>query len=74
MVSKNTELYFDVVSQGSCDVQGCGNPARYRASWAQGVVMKLVCPAHRTAVEGKLFEDLGSAVFGNKPRINHNHN
>jgi hypothetical protein len=69
MVSKNTELYFDVVSQGSCEVQGCASPARYRASWAQGVVMKLVCPAHKTAVEGKLFEDLGSAVFGNKRRV-----
>ncbi len=69
MVSKNTELYFDVVSQGNCEVQGCGSPARYRASWAQGVVMKLVCVAHRTAVEGKLFEELGSSVFGNKRHI-----
>jgi hypothetical protein len=68
MVNKNTELYFDVVSQGTCEVQGCGSPARYRASWAQGVVMKLVCPAHKTEVEGKLFEELGSSVFGNKRR------
>jgi hypothetical protein len=69
MVNKNTELYFDVVSQGECDVAGCSKPARYRASWAQGVVMKLVCVAHREEVEGKLFEELGSSVFGNKRRI-----
>jgi hypothetical protein len=58
------ELYFDSVSEGVCEVLGCPNPAKYRASWAQGIVVKLVCTAHRTEVEGKLYEDLDPAVFG----------
>ena len=47
-----------------CEVQGCQEPARYRASWLQGIVVKLVCAAHKTEVEGKLFEELGPSKFG----------
>ena len=47
MASKNTELYFDPVSQGICEVLGCSNAAKYRASWAQGVIIKLVCPTQK---------------------------
>jgi hypothetical protein len=63
MASKNTELYFDPVSQGICEVLGCSNAAKYRASWAQGVIIKLVCPTHKTGVDGKLFEELGPSIF-----------
>ena len=54
MASKNTELYFDPVSQGICEVLGCSNPAKYRASGAQGIVIRLMCATHRAEVEGKL--------------------
>jgi hypothetical protein len=64
MASKNTELYFDPVSQGNCEVLGCSNAAKYRASWAQGVIIKLVCPTHKMGVDGKLFEELGPSIFG----------
>ena len=64
MASMNTELYFDPVSQGTCQVLGCSNPAKYRASWAQGVIIKLVCIIHKADVEGKLFEGLSPSIFG----------
>jgi hypothetical protein len=64
MASKNTELYFDPVSQGICQVLGCSNAAKYRASWAQGVVIKLVCLTHKTRIDGKLFENLEPSIFG----------
>jgi hypothetical protein len=63
MATKNMELYFDPVSQGSCQALGCSKPAKYRASWAQGVIIKLVCSTHKTGVDGKLFEELGSSIF-----------
>jgi hypothetical protein len=63
MATKNMPLYFDPVSQGLCDMQNCQNPAKYRASWAQGIVVKLVCAAHKADVEGKLFEEVGASTF-----------
>ena len=69
MASKNTELYFDPVSEGICEVLGCSNPAKYRASWAQGVIVKLMCPTHKAEVEGKLFSELSPAIFGGKRHV-----
>jgi hypothetical protein len=43
MENKNTPLYFDPVSEGTCEVQRCLNPAKHRANWAQGIIVKLVC-------------------------------
>jgi len=64
MATKDMELYFDPVSHGTCEVLGCTKPAKHRASWAQGVVVKLVCTAHKAEVEGKLFQELGPSIFG----------
>jgi hypothetical protein len=58
MAAQDPEPYFDPVSEGICQVLGCSNPAKYRASWAQGIVIKLVCTTHKTEVEGKLFGEL----------------
>jgi hypothetical protein len=69
MVSKNDELYFDVVSEGICEVRGCSTPARYRASWAQGIIVKLICTPHKAEVEGKLFAELSPAIFEGKRRV-----
>ena len=66
MASKNTELYFDPVSEGICEVLDCSNPAKYRASWAQGILIKLVCTTHKAEVEGKLFAELSPTIFGGK--------
>jgi hypothetical protein len=66
MANKNTELYLDPVSQGMCEALGCSNPAKYRASWAQGIVIKLVCTTHKAEIEGKLFEELKPSTFGSK--------
>jgi hypothetical protein len=66
MASKNTELYFEPVSEGICEVLGCSNPAKYRASWVQGIVIKLVCTTHKAEVEGKLFGELSPSIFGGK--------
>ena len=52
MTNMNTELYFDPVSQGVCQIRNCSNPAKYRATWSQGVVMRLVCPTHRSEIDG----------------------
>jgi hypothetical protein len=68
MENKNAPLYFDPVSQGICEVQSCQNPAKYRASWAQGIVVKLICPAHKADVEGKLFEEVATSSFGSPAR------
>jgi hypothetical protein len=64
MAIKNPKLYFEPASQGMCEVQRCQNPAKYRASWAQGIVVKLVCTSHKAEVEGKLFEELVPTIFG----------
>jgi hypothetical protein len=66
MASKNTELYFEPVSEGICEVLGCSSPAKYRASWVQGIVIKLVCTTHKAEVEGKLFGELSPSTFRSK--------
>jgi hypothetical protein len=63
------EPYIDPVSEGICEVQNCSSPAKYRASWAQGVIVRLVCTTHKPEVEGKLFGDLNSSFFGRKRRV-----
>ena len=63
MANKNNQLYFEPVSDGICDVLGCSNPAKCRASWAGGIVVKLMCPTHKAEVEGKLFAELSPATF-----------
>jgi hypothetical protein len=65
---KLEEPYFDPVSQGTCEVQRCSNPAKFRANWAQGTVVKLVCTTHKPELEGKVFQEIGTATFGNLGR------
>jgi hypothetical protein len=69
MASKNNELYLDPVSEGICEVRGCSNPANYRASWAQGIVIKLMCTTHKAEVEGKLFAELSPTMFRGKRHV-----
>jgi hypothetical protein len=69
MPRKKNELYFDPVSEGICEVLGCSNPAKYRASWAQGIIVKLMCTTHKAEVEGKLFSELSPAIFRGKRRV-----
>lgn len=64
MAAKNQEPYFDPVSKGICEVLDCSSPAKYRASWIQGVIMRLVCATHKAEVEGKLFGELSPSTFG----------
>jgi hypothetical protein len=66
MANMDAELYFDPVSEANCQVLGCLRPAKYRASWAQGVIVKLMCTAHKAEVEGKLFSELSPAIFGGR--------
>jgi hypothetical protein len=68
MSIKNPDLYFDPVSEGLCEVLDCSAPAKFRASWVQGVIIRLVCTTHKAAVEGKLFGELSPSTFGNKRR------
>lgn len=68
MEAKNPEPYIDPVSEGTCEVLECSSPAKYRASWAQGVIIRLVCTTHKSEVEGKLFGELSPATFGRKRR------
>ena len=69
METKHTEPYFDPVSEGICEVLNCSSPADYRAWWAQGVIIRLVCTTHRAEVEGKSFDELGpSTNFRRKRR------
>jgi hypothetical protein len=65
-MAKTPEPYLDPVSEGICEAQGCSNPAKHRASWAQGIFIRLVCSAHKADVEGKPFEELGASVLGGK--------
>ena len=69
MANMNAELYIDPVSEGICEALGCSHPAKYRASWAQGVIVKLLCPTHKVEVEGKLFSDLNPTLFGGRQRV-----
>jgi hypothetical protein len=68
MARKNTELYLEPVSQGNCEVLGCSNPAKYRGTWAQGMVIKLMCTTHKADVEGKLFQELSITFQVQKTR------
>jgi hypothetical protein len=58
------EPYFDPVSHGSCEVQHCTGAAKFRACWAQGIIVKLVCPTHKLALDGKIYGELSSTMFG----------
>jgi hypothetical protein len=69
MANTDAELYFDPVSEGICQALGCSHPAKYRASWAQGVIVKLMCATHKAEVEGKLFSELSPAIFGGRRRV-----
>ena len=63
MSNASGKPYFDPVSQGICEVLGCSQRAKYRASWSEGIIVKLVCPPHKAEVEGKLFAELSPATF-----------
>ena len=65
---KLPEPYFDPVSAGNCEIKQCSSPAKFRASWAQGTVVKLVCPSHKATLEGKIFAELSPATFTNMRR------
>jgi hypothetical protein len=67
-MASNPELYFDPVSEGVCEVLGCSNPAKFRASWVQGVIIRLVCITHKAEVEGKSFGELTPSTFGRRRR------
>jgi hypothetical protein len=66
MANKDKEPYVDPVNEGICQVLSCPHPARYRASWAQGVVVRLVCASHHEEVKEKLFQELDPSLFGGK--------
>jgi len=68
MANATPEPYLDPVSEGACEVLECSSPAKFRASWVQGVIVRLVCPTHKTEIEGKLFGDLNPSTFGKKRR------
>jgi hypothetical protein len=69
MANMNAEPYFDPVSEGICEVLGCSDPAKYRATWAQGVIVRLMCTTHKAEVEGKRFSELSPTIFGGKRRV-----
>ena len=69
MANMNKELYIEPVSEGICEVLGWSQPAKYRASWAQGVIVKLMCTPHKAEVEGKLFSELSPTIFRGKRRV-----
>jgi hypothetical protein len=69
MEGPNPEPYIDPVSEGICEVLNCSSPAKFRASWAQGVIIRLVCIAHKTDIEGKVFGDLSGSLFSRKRRV-----
>ena len=68
MVANNPEPYFDPVSEGVCEVLDCSSPAKYRASWIQGIIIRLVCITHKAEIEGKLFEELSPSTFRRRRR------
>jgi hypothetical protein len=63
MAAQSPEPYFEPVSEGVCEVLHCSSPAKYRLSWAQGVIVRLVCPTHKTQLEGNVLAEL-VATFG----------
>ena len=68
MATNNPEPYLDPVSEGICEVLDCSSPAKYRASWVQGVIIRLVCTTHKAEVEGRSFADLSPSKFAKKRR------
>lgn len=68
MVPQSREPYLEPVSEGMCEVVDCSSPAGFRASWAQGVIIRLLCPTHKTELEGEVFDDLSPTIFGRKRR------
>jgi hypothetical protein len=58
MVTKTAEPYLEPVSEGRCEVLDCASAATYKASWAQGVIIKIVCATHKSELEGKPFGEL----------------
>ena len=66
MAEKNLEPYLEPVSKGVCEMLNCSNRADFRASWARGVIVRIVCSAHKTQLDGKLFEDLSLSTFKQK--------
>lgn len=66
MAFKSPEPYLEPVSEGVCEVLDCSSRAAFRASWAQGVIIKLLCPAHKAKLQGELFQELNPALFRRK--------
>jgi hypothetical protein len=58
METRTPEPYLEPVSEGLCEVLNCASPASYRASWAQGVIIKILCNSHKAEIEGKPFGEL----------------
>ena len=67
-MAQSREPYLEPVSQGTCEVLDCSSRAGFRASWAQGVIIRLLCPTHKAELEGAVFDDLSPAIFGRKRR------
>jgi hypothetical protein len=58
METKTPEPYLEPVSKGVCEVVDCTSVATYRASWAQGVIIRLLCATHKSELEGTSFGDV----------------
>ena len=67
MDGRKPEPMFEPVSAGFCAARYCTNPAKFRATWTQGIIVKLVCSTHKPQVEGKIFEEVGPSMFGSRP-------
>ena len=63
MADNNPEPYLEPVSEGVCEFLDCSHRAEYRASWAQGIIIRIVCSAHKAQLDGQPFEDLGRSTF-----------
>jgi hypothetical protein len=68
MASNNPEPYLEPVSDGVCEFLNCSSRAEYRASWAQGIIIRIVCSAHKPQLDGKLFQDLSPSTFKQRRR------
>jgi hypothetical protein len=69
MPAKNPEPYLEPISEGNCAVLNCSTHAEYRASWAPGVIIRLLCPTHKAEVEGKPLAELSPSTFARKRRM-----
>jgi len=67
MRAQSQEQYFEPVDEGVCEVLRCSSSAKYRVSWAGGIIVRLVCLVHKAQVEGNSFEEALPA-FGWKQR------